>query len=191
MRGRRTRRIVLVEQEQGQRDVMADEIAKRRQGYAAGVTCHVGDPRIEVALRRRAARRIPPAPPPGRIRSPAACYVTRRAAPPRPPRPRCSRCSSPKRSACIKHGELVAGSTMPRIVDQQHALRIRQGETERGPDGRRPRRSHRAALAHLVGPAGKVFAYEIEPDIAERAKANLARYPEAEVRLLLRCRGSA
>ena len=39
-----------------------------------------------------------------------------------------------------------------------------------------------AILAHLVGPAGKVFAYEIEPDIAERARTNLAGFPQVEVR---------
>ena len=39
-----------------------------------------------------------------------------------------------------------------------------------------------AILAHLVGPAGRVAAYEIEPDIAERARANLAGAPQVEVR---------
>ncbi len=39
-----------------------------------------------------------------------------------------------------------------------------------------------AILAHLVGPSGKVFAYEIETDIAERARRNLARYAQVEVR---------
>ncbi len=39
-----------------------------------------------------------------------------------------------------------------------------------------------AILATLVGPKGRVTAYEIEPDIAERAAANLARYPQVEVR---------
>ncbi len=39
-----------------------------------------------------------------------------------------------------------------------------------------------AILAHLVGPAGKVVAYEIEPDIAERARGNLADYPQVELR---------
>ncbi|MGH6797548.1 MAG: protein-L-isoaspartate O-methyltransferase family protein, partial [Roseiarcus sp.] len=38
-----------------------------------------------------------------------------------------------------------------------------------------------AILAHLVGAKGRVVAYEIEPDIAERAAANLARYPQVEV----------
>ena len=39
-----------------------------------------------------------------------------------------------------------------------------------------------AILAELVGAAGRVIAYEIEPDIAKRAAANLARYPQVEVR---------
>jgi protein-L-isoaspartate(D-aspartate) O-methyltransferase len=39
-----------------------------------------------------------------------------------------------------------------------------------------------AILARLVGPSGRVTAYEIEPDIAERARANLAAYPQVEVR---------
>jgi protein-L-isoaspartate(D-aspartate) O-methyltransferase len=39
-----------------------------------------------------------------------------------------------------------------------------------------------AILATLVGPTGRVIAYEIEPDLAERAAANLARYPQVEVR---------
>jgi protein-L-isoaspartate(D-aspartate) O-methyltransferase len=39
-----------------------------------------------------------------------------------------------------------------------------------------------AILATLVGPKGRVIAYEIEPDIAERAAANLAHYPQTEVR---------
>ena len=39
-----------------------------------------------------------------------------------------------------------------------------------------------AILAELVGPSGKVIAYEIEPDLAARARANLAGYPQVEVR---------
>ena len=39
-----------------------------------------------------------------------------------------------------------------------------------------------AILARLVGPSGRVIAYEIEPDVAERARANLAGYPQVEVR---------
>ncbi len=39
-----------------------------------------------------------------------------------------------------------------------------------------------AILAHLVGRTGKVIAYEIETDIAERARANLAGFRQVEVR---------
>jgi protein-L-isoaspartate(D-aspartate) O-methyltransferase len=39
-----------------------------------------------------------------------------------------------------------------------------------------------AILAHLVGTAGKVIAYEIEADIAERARQNLAHFSQVEVR---------
>ena len=39
-----------------------------------------------------------------------------------------------------------------------------------------------AILAYLVGPTGRVIAYEIEPNIAERARANLAGFPPVEVR---------
>jgi len=39
-----------------------------------------------------------------------------------------------------------------------------------------------AILAHLVGPAGRVVAYEIEPDIADRARKNLAGFPQVELR---------
>lgn len=37
-------------------------------------------------------------------------------------------------------------------------------------------------LAHLVGPEGVVHAYEIEPDLAEKAKANLAPWPRVSVK---------
>ena len=68
MRGRRTRRIVLVKQEQGLRDVMADEIAKRRQAYAAEITRRVSDPRIEAAF-AAVPREDFAGPPPWRIGS--------------------------------------------------------------------------------------------------------------------------
>jgi len=38
-----------------------------------------------------------------------------------------------------------------------------------------------AVLSHLVGPTGSVHAYEIEPDLAERAKTNLANWPNVTV----------
>jgi protein-L-isoaspartate(D-aspartate) O-methyltransferase len=39
-----------------------------------------------------------------------------------------------------------------------------------------------AILATLVGRTGRAIAYEIEPDLAERARANLANCPQVEVR---------
>lgn len=39
-----------------------------------------------------------------------------------------------------------------------------------------------ALLAHLTGPGGRVWAYEIEPDLAARAGRNLTHLPRVEVR---------
>lgn len=39
-----------------------------------------------------------------------------------------------------------------------------------------------AILATLVGPTGRVTAYEIEPDLAEAARINLERWPTVDVR---------
>src|SRR5262245_25534702 len=39
-----------------------------------------------------------------------------------------------------------------------------------------------AILAHLVGPSGKVIAYEIEPELARRAVENLTPWDNVEVR---------
>jgi protein-L-isoaspartate(D-aspartate) O-methyltransferase len=60
------------------------------------------------------------------------------------------------------------------------ALRVKEGETivQIGAGAG----YYTAILATLVGPTGRVIAYEIEPDIAERAAANLARYAHVEVR---------
>lgn len=38
-----------------------------------------------------------------------------------------------------------------------------------------------ALLAHLVGPAGRVHAYEIDPELAGRAARNLAHLPQVKV----------
>jgi protein-L-isoaspartate(D-aspartate) O-methyltransferase len=38
-----------------------------------------------------------------------------------------------------------------------------------------------AILAHLVGAGGQVHAFEVEPDLAARAAANLAAFPQASV----------
>ncbi|HEX5071489.1 MAG TPA: methyltransferase domain-containing protein [Vicinamibacterales bacterium] len=39
-----------------------------------------------------------------------------------------------------------------------------------------------AILAHCVGPTGRVLGIEVDPDLAEAARANLASYPWAEIR---------
>ncbi len=38
-----------------------------------------------------------------------------------------------------------------------------------------------ALLATLVGPHGRVLAFEVEPDLARHARVNLSRYPQVEV----------
>jgi protein-L-isoaspartate(D-aspartate) O-methyltransferase len=38
-----------------------------------------------------------------------------------------------------------------------------------------------ALIAHMVGPSGRVFAVDIDPDLAERARANLTEWPWAQV----------
>jgi protein-L-isoaspartate(D-aspartate) O-methyltransferase len=40
-----------------------------------------------------------------------------------------------------------------------------------------------AILAHLVGPSGKVIAYEIEPELGRRATENLKSWDNVEVRI--------
>ena len=48
-----------------------------------------------------------------------------------------------------------------------------------------------AILARLVGPSGRVIAYEIEPDIAARARANLARFSPGRASCAFGRRGGA
>ena len=57
------------------------------------------------------------------------------------------------------------------------ALRVREGETvvQIGAGAG----YYSAILAQLVGPAGRVVAYEIEPDIAQRAKATSPDFPRS------------
>ena len=158
MRGRRTRRIVLVKQEQGLRDVMADEIAKRRQAYAAEVTRRVGDPRIEAAF-AAVPREDFAGPPPWRIGSGGLFGQTT---------------GDPTR---LYDDVLIAidakrgiNNGQPSLHAQSiDALRIKEGENvvQIGAGAG----YYTAILAHLVGPAGKVVAYE---SIAEQSKAGRA-----------------
>src|SRR5271168_4580986 len=168
-RGRR-RNVPVAQERQGLRDVMAAEIAKRRQAYAAEITRRVGDPRIEAAF-AAVPREDFAGPPPWRIGSGGLFGQTTADDPAR-----------------LYDDVLVAidvrrgiNNGQPSLHAQSiDALRIKEGESvvQIGAGAG----YYTAIIAHLVGPTGKVVAYEIEPDIAERARANLAGFPQVEVR---------
>jgi protein-L-isoaspartate(D-aspartate) O-methyltransferase len=151
---------------------VADRIAKRRQAYAAEITRRAGvrDPRIEAAF-AAIPREDFAGPPPWRIGSggffglasshdPARLYEDVLIA------------IDPERGVNNGQPSLHAQSIA--------ALELKEGETvvQVGAGAG----YYTAILAHLIGATGKVIAYEIAPDIAERAAANLARYPQVEVR---------
>ena len=150
---------------------MADRVAKRRQAYAAEVTRSAGvsDPRIEAAF-AAVPREDFAGPPPWRIGSGAFGLDS---------------VSDPDRL----YEDVLVGIDARRGINNGQpslhaqsidALRLREGETivQIGAGAG----YYTAILATLVGRKGRVIAYEIEPDIAERAAANLARYPQVEVR---------
>lgn len=60
------------------------------------------------------------------------------------------------------------------------ALQVREGETAIHVGSGTG--YYTAIVAHLVGPRGVVHAYEIEPDLAEKAKASLAPWPCVSVK---------
>ena len=151
---------------------MADRIVKRRQAYAAEIArrAHVRDPRIEAAF-AAVPREDFAGPPPWRIGSGGLFGL-----------------SSSDHPARLYEDVLVAidaergiNNGQPSLHAQSiDALELNEGETvvQIGAGAG----YYTAILAELVGPKGRVIAYEIEPDIAERAAANLARYPQVEVR---------
>jgi protein-L-isoaspartate(D-aspartate) O-methyltransferase len=151
---------------------MAEGIAKRRQAYAAEIARRAGvsDRRIEAAF-AAVPREDFAGPPPWRIGSGGLFGQTTGDDPAR-----------------LYEDVLVAIDARRGINNGQpslhaesiDALGVKEGETvvQIGAGAG----YYTAILAHLVGPAGRVIAYEIEPDIAERAKANLARFPQVEVR---------
>ena len=151
---------------------MADRIAKRRQAYAAEITRRAGvrDPRIEAAF-AAVPREDFAGPPPWRVGSGGFFGW--------------ASCHDPAR---LYEDVLVAidpergvNNGQPSLHAQSiDALELNEGETvvQVGAGAG----YYTAILAHLVGARGKVIAYEIERDIAERAAANLARYPQVEVR---------
>jgi protein-L-isoaspartate(D-aspartate) O-methyltransferase len=151
---------------------MADGLAKRRQAYAAEIArrASVRDPRIEAAF-AAVPREDFAGPPPWRIGSGGVYGQT-----------------TGDDAARLYHDVLIAidakrgiNNGQPSLHAQSiDALGVKEGDTvvQIGAGAG----YYTAILAHLVGPAGRVIAYEIEPDIAERARANLARCPQVEVR---------
>jgi protein-L-isoaspartate(D-aspartate) O-methyltransferase len=151
---------------------VADRIAKRRQAYAAEITRRAGvsDPRIKAAF-AAVPREDFAGPPPWRIGS-GGLFGWAEA----------------HDSARLYEDVLVAIDAKRGINNGQpslhalciDALRLKEGETvvQIGAGAG----YYTAILAHFVGPNGRLIAYEIEPDIAKRAAANLARYPQVEIR---------
>jgi protein-L-isoaspartate(D-aspartate) O-methyltransferase len=147
-----------------------DEIAKRRRAYAAEVTRGAGDPRIEAAF-AAVPREDFAGPPPWRIGSGGLFGPTTADDPAR-----------------LYEDVVVAidakrgiNNGQPSLHAQSiDALGLKTGDTvvQIGAGAG----YYTAILACLVGPEGRVFAYEIEPDIAERARMNLAGYAQVEVR---------
>src|SRR5271167_1085061 len=149
---------------------MADEIAKRRHTYAAEIARRVSDPRIEAAF-AAVPREDFAGPPPWRIGSGGLFGHTTGDDPAR-----------------LYDDVLIAIDARRGINNGQpslhahaiDALAPKEGETvvQIGAGAG----YYTAILARLVGPSGRVIAYEIEPDVAERARANLAGYPQIELR---------
>ena len=151
---------------------MQDRIAERRRAYAAEITrrAGVGDPRIEKAF--AAVRREDFAgPPPWQIGS-GGLYGRASDSDPIRLYDDALVAIDPRRG--INNGQ---PSLHALCID---ALGVKEGEAivHIGAGAG----YYTAILAKLVRTTGKVIAYEIETDIAERARANLARYPQVEIR---------
>ena len=151
---------------------MTDRIDRRRRAYAAEVARRAGisDPRIEAAF-AAVPREDFAGSPPWRIGSGGLFGQ-----------------SSSDDPARLYEDVLVAIDAERGINNGQpslHALSIAALELKEGDTVVQIGAGagyYTAILAELVGREGKVTAYEIEPDIAARAAANLARYPQVEVR---------
>ena len=151
---------------------MADRLAKRRRAYAAEITRRAGvsDPRIEAAF-AAVPREDFVGFPPWRIGSGGFFGL-----------------ASSDDPARLYEDVLVAidaergiNNGQPSLHAQSlDALGLKEGETvlQIGAGAG----YYTAVLAELVGAKGRVIAYEIAPDIAARAAANLARTPQVEVR---------
>jgi protein-L-isoaspartate(D-aspartate) O-methyltransferase len=151
---------------------VADRVQKRRQAYASEITrsAHVQDPRIEKAF-AVVPREDYAGPPPWRVGSGGLFGLT-----------------SSDNPVRLYEDVLVAIDAERGINNGQPSLHaqaidvlgLKEGETviQIGAGAG----YYTAILAELVGATGRVIAYEIAPHIARRAAANLARYPQVEVR---------
>ncbi|HEX7200275.1 MAG TPA: rRNA adenine N-6-methyltransferase family protein [Dongiaceae bacterium] len=158
----------LEERERG----VADRVRERRQAYAAEVarSAHVQDPRIEAAF-AAVPREDFAGPPPWRVGSGGLFSL-----------------SSTHDPVRLYEDVLIAidaergiNNGQPSLHAQAiDALGVKEGETvvQIGAGAG----YYTAILAELVGTKGRVIAYEIAPDIAARAAANLCPYPQVEVR---------
>jgi len=151
---------------------MPDRSLKLRKAYAARILALAGvvDPRLEAAY-SAVPREDFSGPPPWRVSGGFAGLA-----------------EGERDIACLYDDVLVAIDARRGINNGQpslHALcletlAIRKGDAvvQIGAGAG----YYTAIIAHLVGAAGRVTAYEIEADIAERARANLAGFPQVEVR---------
>jgi protein-L-isoaspartate(D-aspartate) O-methyltransferase len=154
------------------RDGVADRLAKRRRIYAAEITRRAGvsDPRIEAAF-AAVPREDFAGFPPWRIGSGGFFGL-----------------ASSNDPARLYEDVLVAIDSERGINNGQPSLHAQSLDALGVKDGETVLQIgagagyYTAILAELVGAKGRVIAYEIAPDIAERAAANLARYPQVEVR---------
>jgi protein-L-isoaspartate(D-aspartate) O-methyltransferase len=148
---------------------MADPLAKRRRAYAAEVTRSACDPRIEAAF-AAVPRENYVGFPPWRVGS--GVFGLRSVSDP-------TRLYEDVLVAIDRERGINNGqpSLHAQAID---ALALKEGETvvQIGAGAG----YYTAILAELVGRTGRVIAYEIAPDIARRAAANLTRYPQVEVR---------
>jgi protein-L-isoaspartate(D-aspartate) O-methyltransferase len=154
------------------RDGVAGRLAKRRRAYAAEITQRAGvsDLRIEAAF-AAVPREDFAGFPPWRIGSGGFFGL-----------------ASSNDPARLYEDVLVAIDAKRGINNGQPSLHAQSLDALGVKDGETVLQIgagagyYTAILAELVGAKGRVIAYEIAPDIAARAAANLARYPQVEVR---------
>jgi protein-L-isoaspartate(D-aspartate) O-methyltransferase len=151
---------------------VADRLAERRRIYAAEITrcAGVSDPRIEAAF-AAVPREDFAGFPPWRIGSGGFFGL-----------------ASSDDPARLYEDVLVAIDSERGINNGQPSLHARSLDALGLKEGEAVLHIgagagyYTAILAELAGAKGRVIAYEIAPGIAARAAANLARYPQVEVR---------